>query len=82
VGKGPATISVTLDFGSGITSGTDGECFPVSLEFDVTTPKETETWSGVGSACDTLDAQGSPLGGGFGFQTSTVFTGGGIAISR
>ena len=74
LGKGPATLSATLDFGSGITSG-GGDCFPAYLEFDLTTPKDTETWSGVGSACDSVDGHGSPLTGGFGLQTSTVYTG-------
>ena len=74
LGKGAATISATLDFGSGFTSG-DGDCFPAYLEFDVTTSKDTETWSGVGSACDTVDGNGSPITGGFGLQTSDLFTG-------
>src|SRR5262249_2249329 len=72
LGKGAATISATLDFGSGFISG-DGDCFPAYLEFDVATTKDTETWSGVGSACDSVDQVGSPISGGFGLQTSNLF---------
>lgn len=74
LGKGTATIYATLDFGSGFSSG-DGDCFPAYLELDVATPKDTETWSGVGSACDSVDGRGSPITGGFGLQTSDLFSG-------
>ena len=74
VGKGAGTVYATLDFGSGVVSG-DGDCFPVYLEFDVTTPNDTETWSGVGSACDSVDAHALPLTGGLALQTSDVALG-------
>ena len=73
--KGPAVVSATLDFDAGFISGSDGDCFPAWLEFDVTTPSDAETWSGVGSACDGADGNALPLTGGFGLQTSDVYFG-------
>lgn len=78
VGKGPSNIFMTLDFGQAIASGM-GDCFPAYLEFDVTAAKDTETWSGIGSACDGADGNALPLSGGFALQTSTFYT---AAITR
>ncbi len=74
VGKGPATMYATLDFGAGATSGPDGDCFPVWAELLVNGAKDAQNWHAVGYACDGVDGKGTPILGGLVLGHSNMFS--------
>jgi hypothetical protein len=69
IGRGGATLFVTLDFGSATSSP---GCYAALATLILDTPGDSEVIATIGTACDPLHGSVSPLTGGFGITESAA----------